>query len=68
LNASGLVLTTSVSEMNRLYKLTGTVTKTKSVDTIYVIAPTAAQAQADAEAFATAVTVVSSEKLSEEWN
>ena len=52
--------------MNRLYKLTGLVTKT--VEDIYVIAHNSDQAVAQAETFATAVVWVGSEKLGKGWN
>lgn len=54
--------------MNRLYKLTGLVTKTKTVEDIYVIAHNSDQAVAQAETFATAVVWVGSEKLGKGWN
>jgi hypothetical protein len=54
--------------MNRLYKLTGLVTKTKTVEDIYVIACSNDQAVAEAETFATEVVCVGSEKLGKGWN
>lgn len=54
--------------MNRLYKLIGLVTKTKTVEDIYVIARSNDQAVAEAETFATAVDLMGSQKLGKGWN